>query len=189
MLPVHGLIIVELQPKINCNSTINLTKIRPLILWDLPKTLITAWSSAIILRTDLQKFLASIFKALLIGKPALQSPITGRARRLLSISASRLRSWTVTNCPSCRQKAQKSPRRKGRGRSKACTICRRLYAPYSSTKGYCACSNKRLSTRSSITSFCSGVSIIKSAAAIFTWLSISFPFLNLTYYFLGIQLS
>ena len=94
MLPVHGLIIVELQPKINCNSTINLTKIRTLILWDLPKTLITAWSSAIILRTDLQKFLESIFKALLIGKPALQSHITGHARRLPSTSASLSRSWT-----------------------------------------------------------------------------------------------
>ena len=94
MLPVHGLIIVELLPKINCNSTINLTKIRPLILWDLPKTLITAWSSAIILRTDLQKFLVSIFKALLIGKPALQSHITGHARRLPSTSASLSRSWT-----------------------------------------------------------------------------------------------
>ena len=93
MLPVHGLIIVELLPKINCNSTINLTKIRPLILWDLPKTLIAAWSSAIILRTDLQKFLVSIFKALLIGKPALQSHITGHARRLPSTSASRSRSW------------------------------------------------------------------------------------------------
>ena len=94
MLPVHGLIIVELLPKINCNSTINLTKIRPLILWDLPKTLITAWSSAIILRTDLQKFLVSIFKALLIGKQALQSHITRHARRLPSTSASLSRSWT-----------------------------------------------------------------------------------------------
>lgn len=127
MLPVHGLIIVELQPKINCNSTINLTKIRPLILWDLPKTLITAWSSAIILRTDLQKFLASIFKALLIGKPALQSPITGRARRLLSISASRLRSWTVTNCPSCRQKAQKTAPAKGQLKVRKRTLICELF--------------------------------------------------------------
>ena len=109
LLPVHGLIIVDLQPKVNCNSTINLTKILQLILLDLPKTLITAWSSAIILRTDLQKFLASIFKALLIGKPALQSPITGHDRRLPSTSESLSRSWTGMNCPSCRRRAQKKP--------------------------------------------------------------------------------